>query len=192
MLPTFPYSPLPAALTRTLNWGENVVTYDNGEQQADTPFIKPLFVWSIPIDLMLDTKQSSLFAFANDRKGMTRPFLIKDAYEYKLPSLIEVTTNQTNGSTLFFTTEQGWMVRPDTTTCSTLFSAISGHVTLGAEYSIEQDTGVVTINTIGATDYWATNANAEYFRKAKFSSQYGDTAKLWGIFTAQLSITEVP
>lgn len=41
-LPIMPFSPLPANLERFKNWNENVALYDSGEQQADTPYVRPL------------------------------------------------------------------------------------------------------------------------------------------------------
>lgn len=193
MLPTFPYSPLPAALQRTINWGENITTYDSGEYQGDTPFQKPLIVWSIPIELMLEMKQSSLWNFANDRRGMTRPFLIKDAYEYNVGSgIIAANSGVTNTATLYFRDSNSFTIRPDSHFVGSLSSVFSGYVSQGNEYSINQDEGIITVNTKAPGDVWFVNSGTEYFRKARFSSQYSDTAKLWNIFTANLSIVELP
>lgn len=191
MLPIMPFSPLPANIQRTWNWGENVVIYDTGEQQADTAFVKPLLQWDCPIKLMTEIKQSSLEAFQNATKGQTRPFLMKDPYEYQVTSVMGVNSGVTNAATLYFYDTRSYTVRPDSTTVSTLFSTLSGFVTLGTEFSLDQDTGIVTVNTKDVTDVWGVRS-MEYYRKCKFASQYAETSVLWNIFGATLKIVELP
>jgi hypothetical protein len=190
-LPILPFSPLPADLQRTRNWGENVNYYDSGASQGDTAFMRPLFVWDVPIQLMNELKEGPLVTFVDTVKGMTLPFLMKDAYEYQITSGQAVSSGITSGATGWLIANNGFFVRVDTTTIGSLFSASSGYVTLGSEYSYEQDTGIITVNTKASADVWGLR-NAEYFRKVRFSSQYSDTAKIWNIWTADLQITELP
>lgn len=187
---TMPYSPLPAAITRTWNWGENSVDYDSGESQGDTPFVKPLLVYNVPIKLFTEIKQSSLEAFQNGTQGMTRPFLMKDPYEYQVGSVLAVRSGIAAGTTFFYDT-RSYMVRPDSTTVSTLFSALSGYVTNGVEYSADQDSGVLTVITKSNTDVWGVRS-MEYFRKCKSTTQYSETLTLWNIFGTTLAIRELP
>jgi hypothetical protein len=191
MFPIFPLSPLPAALQTTRNWGENQNLYDSGAMQGDTAFVKPLFVWNIPVPVMNELKRFPIIDFIDETKGMTLPFLIKDAYEYQVASQQEVASGVTNGSTGFFTDAKGFMVRPDTTTVGSIFSVLSGFVTLGHEYSIEQDTGIVTVNTKAVNDVWFVHS-MEYFRKAVLNAQYQDTATIWNIWGATIQVTEIP
>ncbi len=190
-LPLFPIDPLPADLDRKINWGENVVVYDSGEQQASTAFMKPLLIWSIPIKLMTEVKQSSLWSFANDRRGTVRPFLMKDPYEYRVNSVMGVRSGITNAATLFLYDVNSFSVHADTTTIGSLFSSLSGFVKLGTHYNFDQDTGILTVNTKDVTDVWGVRS-MQYFRKCKFASQYGDNAKLWNIWTTNLSVVELP
>lgn len=190
-LPTMPYSPLPANIERTWNWGENVVVYDNGEQQADSPFVKPLLQWSAPIKLFTEIKQSSLEAFQNATKGMTRPFLMKDPYEYAVGSVQVASAGVVNAATLYFRDTRSYTIRPDSTSVQTLFSSLSGYVTNGVEFSADQDTGIITVNTKDSADVWS-GRSLSYYRKCKFSAPYVETSQLWNIFATTLSIVELP
>lgn len=189
--PIFPYSPLPANLNRTWDWGENNIRYDNGEQQSDSPFIKPLLRWTVPIPLMTEARQPAVKDFQNATKGMTRPFLMKDAYDYQVASVLGVRSGITDNATLYLFDVNSYMVRPDTLTISSMFSALSGYVRMGHEYSIEQDTGIVLITTKDVTDVWGVRS-LEYFRKCKFDKPYSETSKLWNIFGATLEVVELP
>jgi hypothetical protein len=190
-LPIMPYSPLPANIQRTWNWGENTVIYDTGEQQADSPFLKPLLQWMVDARLFTEIRQSSLEAFQNATKGMTRPFLMKDPYEFYVGSVIVANSGVTNAATLTVFDTRSYSIRPDTLYCGSLFSSLSGYVRLGTEYSIDQDTGILTVNTKAAADVWRATS-LQYYRKAKFSSPYQETSVLWNIFAAQLQIVELP
>lgn len=189
--PIFPLSPLPAALQTTRNWGENQNLYDSGAMQGDTAFVRPLLAWEIPIPVMNELKRFPIIDFIDSTKGMTLPFLIKDAYEYMVSSQQEVASGVTHGSTGYFTNAKGFMVRPDTTTVGSIFSTLSGHVTLGIEYGIEQDTGIVIVNSKAAADVWFVHS-MQYFRKAVLNTQYQDTATIWNIWGATIQVTELP
>lgn len=195
-LPLFPLTPMPAGLNRTVNWGESTTTYDSGEFQGSTAFVRPLLTWTIPVSLMTEIKQSSLWAFQKTTKGMIGPFLLKDPYEFRINSMLGagsgfVVVSGTAASTLYFRDTNSYMVRPDTTTIGSMFSILSGYVTLGVEYSVEQDTGIVTIYTKASTDIWSVRS-LEYFRKAHFTKQYGEGAILWNLFSTTLTVAELP
>lgn len=191
MLPIFPFSPLPAALQRTRDWGENTNIYDSGESQGDTSWLRPMLRWTVPVQLMNELKEGPLVDFVDQTQGMTKPFLIKDAYEFRVNSQIAVRSGITNGATGYFTDTKGFQIRPDTVTVGSLFSVLSGFVTFGSEYTIEQDTGIVLVNTKAVGDIWGVRS-IQYFRKARFSQQYDDTATIWNIFTTQMQIMELP
>jgi hypothetical protein len=191
--PIFPFSPLPAEMQRVFDWNENETRYDSGAYQTDTNYVKPLYQWDLNVKLMLDTKAGSLRSFAvNSVKGRTLPFLMKDAYDYQITSVLGVRSGITNAATLFLCDANSYMVRADTTTIASLFSALSGYVRLGVQYSYEQDTGIITVNTKATTDVWGVRS-AEYFRKVKFASQpYTESSALWNIFATDMKITELP
>lgn len=190
-LSIMPYSPLPANIQRAWNWGENVVVYDTGEQQADSPFIKPLIQWTVDARLFTEIRQSSLEAFQNTTKGMTRPFLMKDPYEFYVGSVVVAGSGVTNAATLQVFDARSYSIRPDTVYCGSLFSSLSGYVRLGVEYNIDQDNGILTVNTKNPSDVWRATS-LQYYRKAKFSSPYQETSQLWNVFGAQLQIVELP
>lgn len=188
-LPIFPTSPMPAELDRTPYWKVDAVNYDSGAYQAVTPFQKPLYRWSIPIKLMTEVRQSSLFNFWNSLKGRTQPFLMKDPYDFRVNSALAVNSGTGAGS-LFLYDINSYSVRADTTTIGSLFSAISGYVTLGVEYNYNQDTGVLTVVTKSNTDTWGVRS-MQYYRKCVFGEDYRERSIIWNLFGAQLSIKEI-
>lgn len=190
-LPIMPFSPLPANLERFKNWNENVALYDSGEQQADTPYVRPLYQWSVPIKLMTEIKQGSLWQFWDLVRGATLPWLMKDAYDFRVSSVLAVRSGITNAATLFLYDTNSYFVRADTLTVGSLFSTLSGYVRNGVEYSYAQDTGLLTVNTKAVTDVWGVRS-MEYYRKVKFSAPYKETSQLWNIFNTTLSIVELP
>jgi hypothetical protein len=188
---TFPFTPLPADLTRTFDWGENETRYDSGEYQTDTNYVKPLMQYDVNVKLMLDTKQAALKTFVNSVKGRTQPFLMKDPYDYQINSTLAAQSGVTNAATLFLYDTNGFMVRADTTTIGSLFSALSGYVRLGTQFSYEQDTGILTVNTKATADVWGVRS-ATYYRKCKFVAPYAETSALWNIFSTTMKIAELP
>lgn len=190
-LPLFVFSPLPAALSRTPRWNESVMRYDSGERQGQSPYQRPLYDWEVPVKLMTETKQSSLWAFVNGRKGMTTPFLMKDPYDCRVASVLAVRSGITNAATLHFYDLNSYSVRPDTLYIGSMTSALSVYVRLGFEYAIDQDTGILTVNTKATNDVWGVRS-LEYVRKVAFKSSYKETSPLWNVFTTQFQIEELP
>lgn len=188
--PIFPVSPLPAGLDRTKAWGENESLYDSGASNAMTPYQKPLLRYTIPWTNITEQKQQALFAFNNTTKGKTLPFLMKDPYDYRVNSVLGVRSGYASGSAdLHLYDTNSFTVRADTTTIGSLFSVLSGYVTLGQEYTYAQDTGVFHINSKAVNDVWGVRS-MQYFRKCKFSQDYTENAVLWNIFNLNLVIRE--
>lgn len=190
-LPIMPFSPLPANLERFKNWGESNNVYDSGEQQGSSPYLRPLYQWSVPIKLMTELKQGSLWQHWDNVKGTTAPFLMKDAYDYKVNSVLGVRSGIISAATLNLYDTNSYFVRADTVFVGSLFSTLSGYVRLGVEYNYSQDRGILTVNTKAVTDVWGVRS-MEYYRKVKFSAGYRETSQLWNIFNTQLSIVELP
>jgi hypothetical protein len=186
----FPVSPLPASMTRKLRFNAAVARYDSGARQAFSPWSKPLYEWNIPWRNMNETKQTTLQSFAQDMFGPVTPFLMKDPYDYRVNSVVAVSTSQTQGGTLQIYDVKSFFIRVDTTTVSTMTSNLSGYVSLGTEYDYDQDNGVLTVNTIAATDYW-TAQSIQYFRKVAFKEDYSDQSPIWNIFNSNIAIEEI-
>lgn len=187
----FPSSPLPGGLRRTKQWNGNNITYDSGANQGFTAWKKPLYRWDVPWQNINDVKQGVLSTFADSVRGTVDPFLIKDPYDYKVGSVQFVNSAQTEGGTLQTFDTSSFSIRVDTTFIGSLTSALSGFVTLGAEYDYDQDNGVLTVNTIDAIDIWSNPSTIEYFRKAKFDGNYADVSPIWNQFNVQLVIKEI-
>lgn len=188
---TWPFSYLPAAITRVFDWGVSPVQYDSGARQAMTHFSRPLYKYVVPFVNFNEVKQATLATFINSLKGATTPFLMKDPYDYYVGSAMAVRSGYISGQTslsLFDT--NSFFVRADTFSIGSLFSSLSGYVRLGQEYSYDQDTGMLTVNTKAVTDVWGARSMT-YFRKCAFDGSYQEQSRLWNIFAADISINEI-
>lgn len=188
----FPLTPLPTEIERYKDWNESVERYDSGERQAASPYLKPLYHYTVNIKLMTEVKQSSLWYFIDSVKGMTSPFLMKDPYDLYVNSVMGVRSGITNAATLFLYDTRSYMVRADTVTVGSLFSVLSGYVRNGVEYSYDQDSGVLTVNTKAITDIWGVRS-MQYWKKVAFENQYKEVSKLWNLFSVSgMQLSELP
>lgn len=193
-LPIFPVSPLPAQTGVTFDWNVNESRYDSGERNAMTPWLRPLYEWAIPFQNMNEIKRETLadFVLSPDIRGGVGNFLMKDAYHFRVNSVLAVRSGYASGSgdvSLYDT--RSFFIRADTITIGSLHSTLSGYVTLGAEYSYNQDDGVLTVNTKAQSDVWGVRS-AQYYRKCYFMQAYRDQSVIWNIFNADLKIKELP
>lgn len=189
-LNVFPTSPLPAGLQREFDWAENVTKYDSGARQAVTPYVRPLYKWSVPWQNINDVKQSGLSSFFNLQKGMTTPFLMKDPIDFRVNCIFLTSGNVTEPVSTNLFDLNSFFIRADTTTIGSITSNKSGFVTLGSEYDYDQDTGLLTINSIDTDDYW-TVESLQYFRKCAFEGPYRETGIIWNQFSVRLQIEEI-
>lgn len=193
MLPIFPYSPMPGGMTRQAFWNSNNQTYDSGVQQGFTNFIKPLFRYTIPLSLYNEIKQSSVWPFFRDTtRDMALPFLIKDPYDQFSAPVTAVRSGLTNGASLMLYDTKSYSIRVDTTSIGSLSSTLSGYVRLGVNYNYSVDSGILSVNTKGATDVWTYPSTVSYFRKVKLTSPFVETAAIWNVFGAALTLAELP
>jgi hypothetical protein len=190
-LAIFPASPLPADLGREKAWGENQIIYDSGAMQSDTAYVRPLYRWNVPFKNYTEVKHSSLWLFWDQVKGRTFPFLMKDPYDYFVDSVMAVRSGITNAATLNLYDLNSYMVRPDTLFIGSLFSTLSGYVRNGVEYSLDQDTGILTVNTKAVTDVWGARSMF-YFKKCTFRAPFVEKSPLWNVFGTELTIWELP
>ena len=181
VLPIFPMSPLPADLDRWKDWASDVNKFDSGAAQGATSYVKPLYQYSFAVPAMNEIKQSSLWAFVDTVKQTTNPFLIKDPYDFRINSVLAVRSGLTNGSSLFLYDTNSYMVRADTVTIGSLFSALSGYVLLGTNFTYDQDTGIITLTTKSNTDVWGVRST-QYWKKVRFGSPWKEKAIIWNIF----------
>jgi hypothetical protein len=187
--PIFPVSPLPANIDRNAFWKVDKVKYDSGARQAMSTFVRPLYRYRIPIPVYNEIKQSSLMYFWNQVKGETLPFFMKDPYDYWVNSAIVVRSGLISAATIYMYDANSFKIYPDTTTVGSLFSSLSGYVTAGSEYNIEQDTGILRVNTKATTDVWRVTS-IQYFRKCALEQTYNERAIIWNIFGTELTVEE--
>lgn len=193
MLPVFPYSPMPGGITRQAFWNENVTTYDSGVDQGFSNYAKPLMLYTIPLSLYNEIKQSSVWQFfQNTTRGMTKPFLVTDPYDRWIAPVTVVRSGFTSGASLHFCDANSYSVRVNTTYIGSLTSALSGYVRLGVEYGYDVDAGILTVNTKATSDVWTNGQTVSYFRKVRLTSPFVETAAIWNIFGSALTLKELP
>lgn len=188
MLPIFPTSPLPAALDREPFWGNNVTQFDSGLYQGSTPYLKPLYRYNMSFQNIPRSKQSSLHAFYNARKGKMSPFLMQDPYDYSATGGVVVATG-TNVSSFLLANSDGWTLFPKSGSIL-LTSNLSGNLTQGSHWVMNGDNGIIVASMRPtSTDYWFIKS-AEYYRKVVFSN-FAENSSIWNQFSAQISIMEI-
>jgi hypothetical protein len=106
-------------------------------------------------------------------------------------SVMGVRSGITNAATSFLFDTNSYMVRADTTTVGSMFSTLSGYIRNGFEYSYDQDTGLLTVNTKDITDVWGVRS-MQYYKKVKFISDFKETSPLWNVFNATVQVKEMP
>jgi hypothetical protein len=190
-LPTFPQSPLWAGLDRQKMWNETVNVYDSGDMQGSSPWSRPMYVYTQAVSAYQAITQSSLWAFWDTVQGTTQPFLIMDPYDHNVNSVMGVRSGIVSGTSLQLFDTRSYPIRVDTTTIGSMFSSLSGYIRNGVEYSYQQDTNVLMVNTKAATDVWGVRS-AYYFKKVRFTSQMIENSDLWNSFHTALTFREMP
>ena len=181
-------SPLPADLTRDPQWGESAVRYDNGARQASTPYVKPLYRYTVNFSNIPRSKQSSLEAFYNARRGKVDPFLMQDPYDFSGQGAVIVRTG-TNPSSFWAVTAQGYPVIARSGFLR-IVSALSGTLTQGSHYILDQSTGIIVASMRPtSSDHW-TATSLEFYKKVAFSS-YSEQSRSWNVFGGSFVIEEI-
>jgi hypothetical protein len=190
----WPASPLPAGTDRTPFWQMDENFYDSGAHQAMTPYARPLYRYAIPYRNFTESKRAVLLSFWNQqRRQGNAPFLIKDPYDYAVASVEAVPFGFATGSgSVRLYDTSSFFIRVDTTTVASLFSALSGYVRNGVEYSYNIETGLLTVNVKNVNDTWGARS-LEYFRKVVFAPgyQYREQGVIWNVFEANVELQEV-
>lgn len=193
VLAIFPTSPLPAGMSKTMDWAENSTRYDSGAAQGQTAYLRPLMKYRIQFKNINEIKQQSLQLFIKQQRNGVTPFLMKDPnpLDFRINSVFVVSGDAVTepGSHNIFDTNS-FFVRVDTTTIGSLTSNKSGFVTLGSEYDYDQDTGVLTVKSIDTDDSWHAQS-LQYYRKCKFMSPYNENQVIWNQFSVGLTIEEI-
>lgn len=191
VMPTFPFSPLYAEMTRSKMWNDNNNVYDSGDQQGFSNWVRPLYKYTMPIKLYTEIKQSSLWSFWDSVKGQTLPFVMKDPYDNYVGSVMAANSGVVSASTLFLFDTNSFFIRADTTTISSLFSSLSGYVLIGSNFQYDRDTGLMTVTSKATNDIWGARS-VSYWKKAKFNAQFEEQEIMWNSFTTTLVIMELP
>jgi hypothetical protein len=191
-LAVWPSSPTPAGQSvQPAVWGVQAQQFDSGAYHSTTTRSRPLYTsWSIPWRNIPREKRDVIVGFVNSMKAGGTPFLIKHHEDYRVNSVLVASAGYVSGTSFFLYDTNSFFIRADTTTIGSLFSTLSAYVTLGAEYNYDQDTGIITANTIDATDVWRAES-LQYFKKVYITRDYRETGIIEGQWSAALQIAEV-
>jgi hypothetical protein len=184
--------PIYAMMTREKAWNDDSNIYDSGDVQGFSNWVRPLYRYTMPVSLYNEISQNSLWNFWDKVKGRMTPFLMKDPYDNAVNSAVVANSGFVQGGSLYICDAvNSFPVRADTTTIGSLWSVLSGFVTLGTQFSYSQDSGILTVNTKALNDVWAVRS-VSYYKKVKFNSQYTETAIMWNTFATALTFIELP
>ncbi len=190
-LAVWPDSPQPAGQSMSPDCGEIAVRFDSGVHHATTTYQRPLYSdWTIPWTNIPQAKRDKILGFVNSMKAGAQTFLVKHHKDFRVNSVLVASAGWTDGGTMFLYDTNSYFIRADTTTIGSLFSTLSGYVTLGSEYQYEQDTGILTANSFDSTDVWRANS-MQYFRKVYITRNYNETGILEGQYTGRITFDEV-
>lgn len=187
----WPDSPQPAGQSMTPDWNDISVRFDSGAHHGHTTYARPLYTdWSIPWKNIPQAKRDTILGFVNSMRAGATPFLVKHHKDYRVNSVLAASAGYTDGASFFTYDVNSFLIRIDTTTIGSLFSTLSGFVTLGAEYQYDQDTGIMTANSIDGTDVWRIES-VQYYRKVYIKRNYQETGIIEGQYTGRIVLDEV-
>lgn len=189
-LDIWPNSPMPT-VQREIDWGGTSHRFATGRQQSSTAQAKPLFRWNVPFTNVGSACRALVYDFYTSPriKGDVGRFLMKDPDDFLVSSAGVTFTTGVN--TFFARDKNGYSIIPASGQLN-IVSVESDTLTNGVDYTLDQDTGIMTyVLTPSATDSWSVQST-EYFRKCKFSGNYRDASpRVWAQFNIQLQIEEV-
>lgn len=189
-LQIWPVSPMPL-MSRQINWGDTTAKFGTGRQQSTTTFARPLLKWNVPFTNVTCVDRRRMYDFYNDpaiRGGVGR-FLMMDPDDFQISSAGVAFTTDVN--TFYARTFQGYYTIPASGHFN-LYSVESGELVNGLDYTLDQDTGIVTyVLTPSATDSWSVQST-DFFRYCRFDGSYTDASpRVWSIFNISLTVEEV-
>ena len=194
--PIFPTSPLPAKFDRESDWRESNNEFDSGLGQTTTALTKPLYMFSFEHSNAPRMQQRSLEQFYNFTvKGRTTPFFIKDPYDQHdvMDGRTIIATGGTQPTTIFFRNHNSYHYWPDSADFDGwLTSNNSGDLTLGTDYILDQETGIVVFSlTATNSDFFTVIKTVSYFKKVVFDSNLKSVSpNVWEQFDIRVSMKE--
>lgn len=187
----WPDSPQPAGQSMEPDWSEHGTEFDNGAYHATVTRSRPLYKnWTIPWTNIPQTKRDTVLNFVNSMRAGGTPFLVKHHHDFRVNSVLVASAGYSAGASLFLYDTNSFFVRADTTTIGSLHSSLSGFVTLGSEFTYDQDTGILTASSIDATDVWGVRS-MQYYRKVYIKRNYRETGILHEQYSARIEFAEI-
>lgn len=175
-------------MDRQRYWGESSVKFDSGAYQSSTPYVKPLYTFSIALANIPRSKQSSLSAFYDEMRGRVTPFLIQDPYDFNAATGIVVTTG-TAPTSFFLKTPTGFPVFAKSGSV-VITSNLSGALTQNSHWVLDGTTGIIVASMRPTSaDFW-TVTSGEFYKKVAFT-EYAENSPIWNIFNGSVTIQEI-
>jgi hypothetical protein len=188
-LPIFPTSPVPASMRFSDAWNESNYAYDSGAHQGVVARTKPFRNYEIDLENIPISKQSSLRAFFNDRRATAFPWLFQDPYENQVAGQVAINTANTRPTSFYIFDAQSFWVVPKSGSIL-ITSNLSGALTQGSHYILDQDTGILVASLQPASaDFWT--ASCSYFKKVHFTQSFDQTSRLWQMFSGSIAFEEI-
>ena len=194
--PIFPSSPLPADFDRESDWRASNFEYDTGLGQSTTALTKPLYDFSYSHRNMARVQQQSLEQFYNfSVKGTVIPFFIKDPYDFVdlANGRTIIATGGSQPTSIFFRNHNSYHYWPDSADFDGwLTSNTSGDLTLGVDYILDQETGIVVFSlTATNSDFFTVIKSVSYFKKVVFDSNLRSVSpNVWEQFDIRVKMKE--
>ena len=187
-LSIWPASPMPV-LAREIDWGETDTMFQTGRAQTSTALSQPLMRWNIPFTNVMSADRRQIYNFYMNMKGPVGRFLMMDPDDFHVASAgISFITGV---NTFLGRNEFGHRVIPASGHIN-IVTVLSGTLTNGIDYTLDQDTGIMTyVLTPSATDSWSVQST-DFFRKCKFAGGYQDASpRVWSTFNITVKVEEV-
>lgn len=194
--PIFPTSPLPAKFDRESDWRESSNEFDSGLGQTTTALTKPLYQFSFEHANAPRSQQQSLEQFYNFTvRGRTTPFFIKDPYDQHdlADGRTIIATGGSQPTSIFFRNHNSYHYWPDSADFDGwLTSNNSGDLTLGTDYILDQNTGIVVFSlTATNSDFFTVIKTVSYFKKVVFDSNLKSVSpNVWEQFDIRVTMKE--
>lgn len=183
-------------------WNTELVTYDTGKEQRNQVWSRPRRHWVLPYNVMLTEYRNKLLELALRAKGMYNVFLFEDPYDYEC-ALTECSITAIAAQTDFqliksyYPNEtETWNENKTRIQPGDIFQPVvkvdDVLKTEGVDYTLDDDTGIVTFGAAPGVDAVVT-ANYRFYYPVRFDRDiYEETAIINSIFNmGDIPIIEV-
>lgn len=183
-------------------WVTDIVSYDSGKEQRNQILEQPLRTWELPYSVLKTTPRSNLIELFRRAKGQYTIFLFKDPYDYQCgltECIITAIAAQVDFQlikTYYPATAETWDENKTRIQPSTEYVPIvkvdGVAKTEGADFTLDDDTGIVTFGVAPGAAKVIT-ADYQFYYPVRFGlDDYNERTlfhNLWDM--GSLSLVEV-